>query len=83
VPFGPLKPKIAGGDIGPGAVTRVTTFLREVYLELKPPKTKWPTWQEAQRLTIVVLSVIVVVAMYIGTLDYIFTWLTKHFNLIK
>lgn len=61
----------------------MSRFLREVYLELKPPKTKWPTPREARRLTIVVLSVILVVAAYIGSLDFLLTTITKKFNLIK
>ena len=77
------KAKAMAMDSGPSGLTRMLTFLREVYLELKPPKTKWPTPQEAQRLTTVVLSVIIVVAAYIGALDFIFTKLTTYFQLIK
>jgi preprotein translocase SecE subunit len=84
VPNGPQpKPKTAISDRGPSVPARIHGFLREVYFELKPPKTKWPTWQEARRLTMVVLSVIIVVAVYIGSLDYILTQVTTKLQLIK
>ena len=56
-------------------------FFHEVIVELK--KTTWPTPKEAWRLTSVVLGVILAVAFYIGTIDYVLSFLTKKFNLIK
>ena len=56
-------------------------FFHEVIVELK--KTTWPTPKEAWRLTSVVLGVIIAVAIYIGTIDYVLSFLTKKFNLIK
>jgi preprotein translocase SecE subunit len=72
-----------GPDSGPSFFARSKGFLREVYFELKPPKTKWPSWVEARRLTTVVLSVIIVVAVYIGAIDYLLTQLTVKLHLIK
>ena len=80
------KPKTPGSvqsDRGPAGWTRLVGFIREVCLELKPPKTKWPTWREAWRLTTVVLGVILVVAIYIGSVDFVLTTITKKLNLIK
>ena len=65
----------------PSPVGRGRGFLHEVMVELK--KTTWPTPKEAWRLTSVVVGVILMVAAYIGAIDWILTWLTKHFNLIK
>ena len=59
----------------------VGQFFREVLVELR--KTTWPTPKEAWRLTSVVLGVILIVAVYIGTIDFVLSTLTKKFNLIK
>jgi len=56
-------------------------FLHEVWVELQ--KTTWPTPKEAWRLTTVVIGVIVAVAVYVGAIDYILTFLTKRFDIIK
>jgi preprotein translocase subunit SecE len=71
----PSGPVVKQGGRGPGQ------FLHEVIVELR--KTTWPTPKEAWRLTSVVLGVIIVVALYIGTIDFALTFLTKKFNLIK
>lgn len=47
------------------------TFLKEVRSELK--RVTWPTRNEAIRLTSVVIAVSIVVGIYIGALDYLFT----------
>ena len=49
-------------------------FLRETYDELI--KVVWPTKNEVIRLTGVVISISVIVGLYIGGLDYIFTKIT-------
>lgn len=36
-------------------------------------KVSWPNRQQAVRLTLIVIAVSVVVAVFIGALDYIFT----------
>lgn len=46
-------------------------FLKEVRSELK--RVTWPTKKEAIRLTSVVIAVSIVVGIYIGVLDYLFT----------
>ena len=55
-------------------MTSPVTFLRETYDELK--KVVWPTRNEVFRLTGVVIAISVIVGLYIGGLDYIFTKIT-------
>jgi preprotein translocase subunit SecE len=64
----------AGGDPGP---QRARNTLVETWVELK--KTTWPSKQEANRLTMVVIGVIVVLGIYMGLLD---TLLSFIFNRI-
>jgi preprotein translocase subunit SecE len=47
------------------------TFLRQTVSELQ--KVTWPTQQEVIRLTIVVILVSIIVGLYIGGLDLLFT----------
>lgn len=47
------------------------SFLKEVKAELA--KVVWPTRQEVVKLTIIVIAVSVVIGLYIGGLDSIFT----------
>lgn len=61
----PMKPDFRGGPI---------VFLREVQSELK--KVIWPTKDELIKLTVVVIAVSVVVGIYIGGLDIVFTKVT-------
>ena len=68
-------------ESSPAPMGRGRGFLHEVIVELK--KTTWPTWPEAWRLTTVVVGVIVVIAIYMGVIDYVLSWLTARFQLIK
>lgn len=52
-------------------MTIPTTFLKEVKEELK--KVTWPKRDEIVRLTFVVVVISIIVGLYIGGLDYIFT----------
>jgi preprotein translocase subunit SecE len=53
----------------------ITRYFRETWAELK--KVRWPTRQEAQNLTLVVLAVTVAMAAILGLLDAFYTWLFK------
>ena len=53
----------------------VTRYFRETWAELK--KVRWPTRQEAQNLTLVVLAVTVAMAAILGLLDAFYSWLFK------
>ncbi len=46
-------------------------YLRETRGELR--KVTWPTRQESQRLTAIVLGVTAVMALFLGVLDFIFS----------
>ena len=65
----------------PAPAPRRSNFIGEVFVELR--KVTWPTFPEAWRLTLVVLFVIVTVAIYVGIIDYVLSWLTNRFQLIK
>lgn len=51
------------------------TFFEETRAELK--KVTWPKRQEVIRLTTVVIGVSVIVGLYIGGLDFVFTKLLQ------
>jgi preprotein translocase subunit SecE len=53
----------------------ITRYFRETWAELK--KVRWPTRQEAQNLTLVVLAVTVGMAAILGLLDAFYSWLFK------
>lgn len=55
------------------------TFLKEVRVELT--KVSWPSKDKIIRLTVVVVAVSILVGVYIGGLDALFTVLLK--NLVK
>lgn len=52
-------------------MTSPVTFLSETFDELK--KVTWPTQQQVLRLTVVVIIVSIMVGIYIGALDTVFT----------
>ncbi len=56
-------------DASPQAPKPRGGYLYEVWTELK--KVTWPTPQEAWRLTMVVLGLIVIVGVIIGALDFV------------
>jgi preprotein translocase SecE subunit len=52
-------------------VDKTQTFFKEAYVELR--KTNWLTYQEVLRYTLLVLAVTIVVAAFLGGLDYLFS----------
>ena len=58
---------------------KLTTFLKEVYLETK--KVNWPTRQETFRYTLLVIGVSVAVAVFLGAVDLVFTTFLSKFIL--
>ncbi|HZP82204.1 MAG TPA: preprotein translocase subunit SecE [Chthonomonadaceae bacterium] len=71
-----------GGSGGADAsLQRTRNFLQEVLVELK--KTTWPTRQEANRLTLVVIVVIAVLGAYMGILDFLLSTIVAKFQIIK
>ncbi len=57
--------------------TKIITFLKEVRIEMK--KINWPTREETLRYTLLVVGVSVAVAIFLGTIDFIFTTLLNKF----
>ena len=47
---------------------RIQRFFRETIGELR--KVHWPTWPEARRLTIIVIIVLVIMALFLGLVDW-------------
>lgn len=56
---------------------KIQVFFKEVYVELR--KVNWLTRTEVLRYTLIVLAVTIVVAAFLGGLDYIFSELIKKF----
>lgn len=51
-------------------MTKLATYLKESMAELK--KVTWPTKQQTQNYTLLVLGVTIVMAIFLGLLDNIF-----------
>lgn len=56
---------------------KLLTYLQEVKAELA--KVTWPTREASLRMTVIVLVASLLVGLYIGGLDYIFTNLLGFF----
>jgi preprotein translocase SecE subunit len=63
----------------PALVERAVTYLREVRVELS--RVEWPSRIELIRMSIVVIIVLVLLAVYLGTFDYIYTVVIKRWLL--
>lgn len=77
------KSGAGGGGSTPqdASIQKSRNYLQEVWVELK--KTTWPSREEATRLTMVVIGVIVVLGIYMGILDTVLSLIVKKFSLIK
>ena len=58
---------------------KAITFLKEVRLEMK--KVNWPTKEETIKYTLIVIGISVVVAIFLGGFDILFTTLLEKFVL--
>jgi len=58
---------------------KIVTFLKEVKVELK--KVNWPTKQETTKYALIVIGVSFAMAIFLGGLDFLFTWLLNRFIL--
>ena len=54
-----------------GQENRVVRYVRETRGEIR--KVTWPTRQESQRLTAIVLGVTALMALFLGILDFMFS----------
>ena len=50
--------------------TKTSTYIQESMAEMK--KVTWPTKKETQQYSILVVALSLIVALYLGALDYIF-----------
>ena len=57
-------------------IEKIKLFLKEVFLEAK--KINWLSRKELFKYTIVVLSVSIAIALFLGGLDYIFSSIIKR-----
>lgn len=53
-------------------MTKISNYIKESILELK--KVTWPTKKETYRYTFLVIGLSLVVATFLGALDYIFNY---------
>ena len=51
---------------------RVSNYIKESIEELK--KVSWPTAAQTRNYTVLVIGVSLAVALFLGTLDFAFTW---------
>jgi preprotein translocase subunit SecE len=58
---------------------KVKTFFKEVKLELK--KVNWPTKKETIKYTLVVITTLLVVALFLGGVDFLLTRFLNRFIL--
>jgi preprotein translocase subunit SecE len=49
---------------------KITQFLREAYAEMK--KVSWPSREQTIQYTVVVIAISLLVALFLGILDYMF-----------
>jgi len=58
-------------------INKITTFLKEVRVEMK--KVNWPNRQETIRYTLIVVAASLVVAIFLGSMDFIFAELMHKY----
>ena len=58
---------------------KLITYLQEAYIETK--KVTWPTRQQTLNYTLIVIALSTAVAVFLGTVDFIFTALLNKFIL--
>ena len=58
-------------------IQKIKVFFKEVWVELK--RVSWLSQKDVLRYTLIVLAVTVVVASFLGGLDFIFTEIIKRF----
>ncbi|MFA7208909.1 MAG: preprotein translocase subunit SecE [Parcubacteria group bacterium] len=58
-------------------MNKITTFLREARAELM--KVNWPNKRQTINYTILVIGISIAGAVFLGSLDYVFSYLLKTF----
>jgi len=54
---------------------KITSYFKESYVELK--KVNWPTRKETVRLTVIVIIISLVVSLFLGSFDILFSYLLR------
>jgi len=62
-----------------GLLNKIRTFLKEAKVELK--KVNWPSRKDTIKYTLIVIGLSFAVAIFLGGLDFLFTWLISKFLL--
>jgi preprotein translocase subunit SecE len=57
-------------------VARSREFLEECWAELR--KVHWPSRKETQAATLVVIIGVVIVALYLGVVDFVLSWIVHR-----
>jgi len=57
----------------------ILTFLREAKVELS--RVNWPSQQEIIRYTVLVIVISITVALFLGALDFLFSFLVEKYLL--
>lgn len=60
-------------------VSRLKSYLQESRQEFR--RVNWPSREETIRLTLIVIGMSLVVAFFLGALDFLFSYLLKTFIL--
>jgi len=60
-------------------MNKLTQFLKEAKAELM--KVNWPTRKQAINYTLIVIGISLAVAFFLGSLDYLFSYILKTFIL--
>jgi len=60
-------------------LNKLSSFLKEVRLEMK--KVNWPSRKETIKYTLIIVGVSVIVAAFLGGLDYLFSTLLNKYIL--
>jgi len=58
-------------------VNKLTNYIKGSIEEMK--KVTWPTKKQTKNLTLLVIGISITVALFLGALDYIFTYLFELF----
>ncbi|MBI2466174.1 MAG: preprotein translocase subunit SecE [Candidatus Sungbacteria bacterium] len=60
-------------------MNKLTSYLKEVKMELG--RVNWPSRDQTTRYTFIIIGVSLAVALFLGGLDYVFSWLLNKFVL--
>ena len=69
--------KTAAKPRGDSIFVRFGRFVRDSYVETWH-KSAWPTWTELRQFTIVVIFAVLIVAIWIGGIDFVLTRITDY-----